>query len=139
MTNNADKTPIADSILIVDGDVLSRHAISDYLRRCGYDVVEASGADEAKIALKESTLSLDVIVCDVAANTAGPGPELTSWVKKHRPDLEVRLAGSVESLTETAVDLCEKGPHLARPYEPEAVVSYINRLRTAAASATARR
>ena len=133
MTNNAAKTPIADSILIVDGDVLSRHAISDYLRRCGYDVVEASGTSEAKIALKEPTLSLDIIVCDVAANNAEPGPELISWVKKHRPDLEVRLAGTPESIAGTAADLCEKGPHLARPYEPEAVVNYINRLRTAAA------
>jgi len=121
------------SILIVDADIVSRHAIADYLRHCGYAVVEAANTDEALIALRESTLSIDVIVCDIAAIGARSGFELASWVRENRPELEVRLAGTLEKAVNTAVELCESGPHLARPYEPEAVVDYIKRLRGAAA------
>ena len=129
---DAPSAPVA-SILIVDGDIVSRHAIADYLRHCGYEVVEAANTDEASIALKETTLSIDVIVCDIAAIGARSGFELASWVRQNRPELEVRLAGTLESAVSTAAELCESGPHLARPYEPEAVVDYIKRLRAAAA------
>jgi CheY-like chemotaxis protein len=122
-----DSTPA--SILMVDGDVVSRHAIADYLRHCGYAVVEAASTDEAMIALKEPTLSIDVIVCDVAAIGSQSGFELANWVRQKRPELEVRLAGSFEGAAQTAAELCESGPHLAKPYEPEAVIDYIKRLR----------
>jgi CheY-like chemotaxis protein len=123
----------ADAILIVDADVLSRHAIADYLRHCGYAVVEAANTDEAFLALREPTLSIDVIVCDIAAIGEHSGFELASWVRENRPELEVRLAGTLEKVVSTATELCESGPHLARPYEPEAVVDYVKRLRGAVA------
>lgn len=128
---NAD--PSADAslqaILIVDGDIVSRHVIADYLRHCGYAVVEAANTDEALVALGEPTLSIDVILCDVSALGSRDGFELATWVRTNRPELEVRLAGGVEMAADAAADLCENGPHLARPYEPEAVVDYIKRLR----------
>lgn len=121
------------SVLIVDADVVSRHAIADYLRNCGYAVVEASNTDEALIALREPALSIDVIVCDIAAIGARSAFELANWVRQNRPELQVRLAGTLESVVSTAAELCESGPHLARPYEPEAVVDYIKRLRATGA------
>lgn len=117
------------SILIVDGDIISRHAIADYLRHCAYAVVEAANTDEALVALGEATLSIDVILCDVSALGSRSGFELANWVRSNRPELEVRLAGGVETAAQTAAELCESGPNLARPYEPEAVVDYIKRLR----------
>jgi DNA-binding NtrC family response regulator len=122
----------AAAVLIVDGDIVSRHAIAEYLRHCGYGVIEAANTDEALTALNEATLSIDVIVCDIAAIGRQSGFELASWVSEHRPELEVRLAGTMESAVNTAAELCEAGPHLARPYEPTAVVDYIKRLRAAA-------
>ena len=41
----------SDCVLVVDGDVLVRHAIADYLRLCGYVVIEASLSDEAEIVI----------------------------------------------------------------------------------------
>jgi CheY-like chemotaxis protein len=117
------------SVLIVDGDVVSRHAIADYLRHCGYAVVEAANTDEAMMALAEAALAVDVILCDVAAIGAKSGFELARWVRDNRPGLEVRLAGSLEAVADTAADLCETGPNLRRPYEPQAVVDYIKQLR----------
>ena len=122
---------IAPSILIVDGDVLSRHAISDYLRHCGYAVVEAASTDEAVKALGEPLLGVDVILCDVGAVGSQSAFKLATWVKTNRPELEVRLAGSLEGVADTAAELCKSGPHLARPYEPQAVIDYVKQLRAA--------
>ena len=129
MTASSAFKAVSSSVLIVDGDIVSRHVIADYLRHCAYGVVEAANTDEALIALGEATLSIDVILCDVSALGSRSGFELATWVRTNRPELEVRLAGGAAMTAKTAAELCESGPHLARPYEPEAVVDYIKRLR----------
>jgi len=129
LTTDHIPEPSPSSILIVDGDIISRHVIADYLRHCAYAVVEAANTDEAFVALREPTLTIDVILCDVSALGSRNGFELASWVRSNRPELEVRLAAGAEVAAQTAAELCESGPHLARPYEPEAVVDYIKRLR----------
>lgn len=129
MSSPGTETEKAASILIVDGDIVSRHAIGDYLRHCGYNVVEAATADEAYTALAEPTLSIDVILCEVSTLGTQVGFQLSAWVRSNRPELEVKLASGIDTAARTAADLCENGPHLARPYEPEAVVDYIKRLR----------
>lgn len=129
MTVDPATGPDAASVLIVDGDIVSRHVIADYLRHCGYAVVEAANVEEAYVALGEPSLSIDVILCDVSALGSQSGFALASWVRSNRPELEVKLAGGAAMAAETAAELCESGPALERPYEPEAVVDYINRLR----------
>jgi CheY-like chemotaxis protein len=116
--------------LIVDADIVSRHVIADYLRHCGYSVIEAANTDEVYQALQEPTLSIDVILCDVSALGSRSGFELATWVRTHRPELEVRLAAGADVAAQSAAELCETGPHLKRPYEPEAVIDYIKRLRS---------
>ena len=117
------------SILIVDGDIVSRHVIADYLRDCGYAIVEAANTDEASTALGEPTLSIDVILCEVTALGSQNCFALANWVRANRPELEVKLAGGLDMAAQTAAELCENGPHLKKPYEPSAVVDYIKRLR----------
>lgn len=129
MKSDRSREPSLSSILIVDGDIISRHVIADYLRHCGYAVVEAANTDEAFVALRDPSLLIDVILCDVSAMGSRSGFELATWVRSNRPELEVRLAAGADVAAETAAELCESGPHLARPYEPEAVVDYIKRLR----------
>ncbi len=85
--------------------------------------------DEGFVALGEPTLSIDVILCDVSALGSRDEFQLASWVRANRPELEVRLAGGVEMTAKSAVKLCESGPDLARPHEPEGVVDYLKRLR----------
>ena len=133
MTDKTEAAVPDQSVLIVDGDIISRHAIADYLRHCGYAVVEAANTDEALTALAELSLGVDIILCDIAAIGARSGFELAQWVRDNRPGLEVRLAGSLDVVAKTAADLCETGPHLKRPYEPQAVVDYIKQLRAARA------
>jgi CheY-like chemotaxis protein len=129
VTQPDDPAGSRSAVLIVDADILSRHAIADYLRHCGYVVVEAVSTDEALTALAEPSLAVDVILCDVGAIGTRSGFELANWVRQNRPELEVRIAGSLAGAADTAADLCESGPHLARPYDPQAVVDYIKQLR----------
>ena len=130
---NQSETPneVIPAVLVVDGDILSRHAIAEYLRHCGYAVVEAANTDEALVAINDDALSVDVILCDVAAVGSENAFGLATWVRQNRPELEVRMAGNIEGTAQKAAELCETGPHLARPYEPIAVIDYIKRLRGA--------
>jgi len=131
LSDTDEGKPADPAVLVVDGDVISRHAISDYLRHCGYSVVEAANTDEAMTALAEASLGVDIILCDMAAIGSRSGFELAQWVRENRPGLEVRLAGNLDVAANTAANLCESGPHLRRPYEPRAVVDYIKQLRAA--------
>jgi hypothetical protein len=43
--------------------------------------------------------------------------------------VQVVLSGSVVKAAHAAGDLCEEGPHLTKPYEPQQVVEWIKKLR----------
>ena len=57
------------------------------------------------------------------------GFALARWVRTERPRLNVILTGTIEKAAREAGDLCEEGPHLKKPYEPQNVVDWIKRLR----------
>ncbi|WP_114226965.1 MULTISPECIES: response regulator [Sphingomonas] len=120
-------------ILVVDGDVLVRHGISDYLRDCGYRVVEASNTDEAKVVLEDTSMHIAAVLCDAEAPGSLSPFRLRSWATERRHDVQIALAGNIEVAANKAAELCEQGPHLARPYDPQSVVDYIKRLISAAA------
>ena len=118
------------SVLVVDGNVIVRHAISDYLRRCGYDVIEASSTDEAVSVLAEASIAVDAILCDAEAPGALNPFQFRSWAAEqpHRKDVQIALAGSIDAAAHKAAELCDQGPHLARPYDPQSVAQYIRRM-----------
>jgi CheY-like chemotaxis protein len=128
LTAVANEEPSA-CVLIADSDIIIRHALGAYLRHCGYRVVEAATSDEAVLAVSKAGLSVDIILCDVAVLGSMSGFELSNWMRLKHPDIEVKLAASVERAAETAANLCDSGPHLARPYDPQSVVHYIHQRR----------
>ena len=113
-------------ILVVDGDVLVRHVISDYLRTCGYVVIEAASTDEAAIVLDDTTV--DAALCDAQAPGGRSAFQFRAWALQRRPEVQVILAGTIESAASKAAELCEDGPQLRRPYDPQGVVEYIRRI-----------
>ena len=62
--------PPPDTILLVEGEVLVRYAIADYLRACGYRVIEASSGAEALAVLGEKSIAVSILLSSVAL----PGP-----------------------------------------------------------------
>jgi len=130
MTPQAPSTSaaIAETILVIEGDILIRMVIAQYLRDCGYRVVEAANADEAILVLKQPDLRIDIAFSDVEMPGSMDGFALAQWIRHNRKDVEVILAGSVSRAAKAAGDLCESGPMLAKPYEPRDVVDQIRRL-----------
>jgi CheY-like chemotaxis protein len=118
----------SECILVVDGDVLVRHAIADYLRGCGYTVIEAATTNEAATVLSDSTLALEAVLCDADAPGTRNAFQFRAWALQQRTEVEVALAGNIEAAAHKAAELCEEGPHLARPYDPQSVVEYIRRV-----------
>jgi CheY-like chemotaxis protein len=61
----ADKHEIQETILVVEDDILVRMPIAQYLRDCGYKVIEASNSDEAMQILLHQETSVDVVFSDI--------------------------------------------------------------------------
>ena len=119
--------PARQSILLVDDEVLVRHELAEYLRHCGYDVIEAASSDEAKTVLLRASGRVDAVLCRAQIVGATSGFELARLIRTEHPDVPVLLAGSVQQATAVAGDLCDEGPELAPPYDPAAVVDRIKR------------
>ncbi len=117
-------------ILIVEADVLVRHPLSEYLRECGYRVVEAGDGAEAKILLDHDELPIDIVLAEGPA-----GLEIAAWTRAKHPDVQLILVGSVARATEKAGELCEDGPDITKPYEHKLVLERIRRLTAARARA----
>jgi len=115
-----------------------RHAIADYLRNCGYVVIEAASTDEATIVLERGTVTVDAAICAAEAPGALNSFEFRAWALRQRSDLQIALAGSVDAAAEKAAELCEQGPELSRPYDPQSVVDYVRRIVGSARSSNAR-
>jgi DNA-binding response OmpR family regulator len=124
----ATRAPIPETVLVVDTEVLVRMTISAFLRDCGYRVIEAANAEEALTVLRQAAVRIDAVLTDVALSGPMDGFGLARWVRERRKGVDVILAGTPARSAERAADLCEKGPELARPYEPQVVVDRIRRL-----------
>src|SRR5258708_6229034 len=123
-------TTNSETILVVEDDIFVRMVISEYLRNCGYRVIEAAHADEALIVLQHLEIDVDIVFSDIEMPGSMDGLGLSTWVHANRPGLDVVLTGSVPRAANAAADLCEQGP-LAKPYEPQSVVDRIRRLMAA--------
>lgn len=119
------KSP-AETVLIVEGDVAVRHALAEYLRECGFRVLEAVNGEEARMALQNSELQVTIVIAD--GQTSGSGFRLARWIRDNKPEIDMVLAGSIESSVEKAGDLCLEGPALAKPYDHRFVLDRIKQM-----------
>jgi CheY-like chemotaxis protein len=103
------------TVLVVEDEVLIRLTVSDYLRACGYQVIEASNADEA-MRLLEADIRIDVVFSDVNMPGSLDGFGLAQWIRRERADVKVILASGAARSAKAAGDLREKGAFLRKPY-----------------------
>ncbi len=64
------------SIMVIDADVLVRHVLAEYLRTCGYRVIEAASTDEAAAFMYEAGLTLEAVITDAQARVPSAGSPL---------------------------------------------------------------
>jgi CheY-like chemotaxis protein len=128
MTNQSEDNSV-ETVLVVEHEVMARLTISEYLRRCGYRVIEASSGEEAITVLSSNDITVEVVFSTTELGEGMNGFALSKWVREHKIGIEVILAGSAEKAAHEAGGLCQEGPHLKKPYEPSQVLDWIKRLR----------
>jgi DNA-binding NtrC family response regulator len=110
-------------LLIVEGDIVVRHPLAEYLRECGYTVLEAASGEEAVAVLQGSGLIIGIVIADMT--TTGSGFGLRQWIGSNNPSVEVILAGSVDKAVSRAAEVCEDRPAITKPYEHQLVLDRI--------------
>ena len=129
---SSDDEPVAvataETVLVVEDDVLVRLVIAGYLRDCGYRVIEAVNAAEAIAMLSQPDSRVAVVFTDVEMPGDMDGFGLAQWVRREKPGVEVVLAGTPARAAAAAGDLCEEGPGLSKPYDSKLVLERIRRL-----------
>ena len=58
-------------VLLVDAEELVRTPLAEYLRECGYRVLEAINAKEAQRLLSEGSQTIDIVLADIQTLGAG--------------------------------------------------------------------
>jgi DNA-binding response OmpR family regulator len=112
------------TILVVEPDILVRMTIADYLRSCGYRVIEGVTADDV-VTVLGAQQEIDVIFAEVRLGGSMDGFSLAQWVRAQHPGVDVILTSGTAKAVEQAADLCDDGP-LEKPYQPQEVMRRIN-------------
>ena len=113
------------TVLVVEDEVLIRLAVADYLRACGYRVLEASTGEEAQ-AIFGNDQRIEVLLTDIDLGRGMNGFELARWVREQHPDVRTLLTSGVARMAQSAGDLCDM-PLLKKPYPHEQLAEEIRR------------
>ena len=106
----APKLGGAGRVLLVDDEEMVRTSTADMLHELGYEVVEASSAEQALARVRDG-LSPDLVVTDhlMPGMTGG---ELIRRLREDRPGLRALLVSGYAEVDQVAPDL----PRLAKPF-----------------------
>jgi CheY-like chemotaxis protein len=117
----------AETVIVAESDIFARMVLAQYLRECGYNVLEA-GTSEDVLALFRTGRTIDVILLDAQISGGLAGFTLTRHIREKFPGTEIVLTFGIVKAAEKAGDICDQGP-LERPYHPQEIVKRIKRLR----------
>jgi len=123
--NSPDKT--LSTVLVMEPDVLVRMAVADYLRECGYKVVESSSGDDV-LTILSSDIDVDMVFSGAHSADGSDGFALAHRIRIARPEVEVILTAGIENAAAKAAEVCGNGP-LTKPYNPQELVKRIHLLR----------
>lgn len=127
-TDNPDsKIPPALTIMVAEPDVLARMVLAEYLRDCGYNVIEAVSAEDV-LAVLAADHKIDIVIAEVTLTGEVDGFTLAKEIRAAYQEVDVILTWGAANAAEKAGDLCEEGP-LDKPYHPQELVRRINILR----------
>jgi response regulator RpfG family c-di-GMP phosphodiesterase len=100
------------TVLVLDGDVLVRMPVVQFLRDRGYRVVEAASTDEAMAIFQKTNFPVDVVLSEIDISGSMNGFGFAQWARSVRPELKILLAGTPERTVQNAAELCEVEPML---------------------------
>ena len=112
--------PKSKVVMIIEPDLLVRMVVAEYLRACGYKVIEAMAAADLWTVLG-SAHPVDVVVAEVGAVD---GFAFAKRVRQTHPDIDVILTSGIAGAAHESHELCKEGP-IKQPYQPRDVESRI--------------
>lgn len=78
------------TVLVVEDETMVRMPIAEYLRDCGYNVLEAGNASEAISALGADD-HVNLVFSDIRMPGGMDGLALAEWIRSHHPRVPVLL------------------------------------------------
>src|ERR1043166_5969943 len=120
-----DETGSDPTILIVEDEVLLRMALADFLQECGYRVLQAGTAAEARAILSRHMTDIELVFTDVKMPGDMDGFGLANWVRAHHPGTPVFIASGYTGKNRMAHELCAGEPFFAKPYDLDRLAAKI--------------
>ena len=112
--------------MVVEPDVLVRMTVADYLRECGYRVVEAITAEEA-LSILGAGVKVETILSAVRLQGAIDGFALAQRIREGYGGVEVILTTGYAMTAKKAGELCGQAPG-KRPYHPDLIIDRLKLL-----------
>jgi DNA-binding response OmpR family regulator len=114
------------AIMVIEPEVLIRMTIAEFLRECGFKVVEGVVAEDVRTVL-DAGGHLDIVFSEVRLPGNTDGFALAKQLRNAHPEIDVILTSGIAGAAEKSTDLCAEGP-LKKPYQPKEVAARIHRL-----------
>jgi two-component system cell cycle sensor histidine kinase/response regulator CckA len=119
-----------ETILLVEDEPQVRHVARSILQRCGYDVLVASGANEALALCEKHEIAL--LVTDVVMPRTS-GPELARQIADRQPDVKTLFMSGYTTDTVFRDGMLASGAaYLQKPLTPSALATKVREMLDAA-------
>lgn len=89
--SGVSSTPV---VLVVEDEVVTRASAANHLRQTGYEVLEATNADEALRLLQR--VDVDVVFADIAMPGSMDGMALIQWLRAHKPHIKTIVTSGLQ-------------------------------------------
>lgn len=118
----ASKRPV---VLIVEDELLLRMDAADAVKAAGFEVIEATNADQA-IEILEARQDITVVFTDIQMPGSMDGLKLARAVRGRWPPIKIVATSGHHHVGDT--DLPEGGRFLPKPYSPTQVTGLLREL-----------
>jgi two-component system cell cycle sensor histidine kinase/response regulator CckA len=121
------------TVLLAEDDEALRRLMSRVLERNGYQVIEASSAEQALEVVMGRTNSIDLLLSDVVMGPVS-GPELAATLQSANPELRILLTSGSADATVIKDLSADSAGFLAKPFKPSELIDRVHELLMRAAS-----
>lgn len=112
------------TLLVVEDEIIIRLSVADYLRDCGYRVLEAATATEAQMVFRAGE-PIELVFSDINMPGEMNGFALAQWVSREFPDVKVILTSGAAA---NAPEGRNYELFLAKPYSQKELAEQIKKL-----------
>ena len=119
---SASRKPV---VLVVEDEFLLRMDAADMIAGAGFEVVEASNADQA-IEILEARRDISVVFTDIQIPGSMDGLKLARAVRGRWPPIKIVATSGHVNVKET--DLPDGGRFLPKPYSPHEITGVLREL-----------